>query len=160
MPAARSASSGTRIQPPRPITTAAHRRALLADAAVADVDDAVGDLGRARIVADDERRHSLLPRELGEELVDDRRVRVVELAGRLVGDQEPRPVGERSAQRDALLLAAGQLAGMSVRAVAQTDALEQLACARARRSPLVTPARPSGTATSSSAVSSPASARQ
>ena len=132
IPASRRASSGTRIQPPRPITTAAPVPApFLADTAVADVDDAVGDRGRARVVTDDERRHSLLPCELGEEVVDGRRVQLVELAGRLVRDQEARPVGERGAQRDPLLLAAGQLAGMGVCPVEQADPLEQCSATRA-----------------------------
>ena len=111
IPASRSASSGIRSQPPRPITTAAPvAAALLADAAVADVDDPVGDRRRARVVADDERRHALLAGELGEEVVDGRGARLVELARRLVGDQQARPVGERGAERDPLLLAAGELA--------------------------------------------------
>ena len=72
--------------------------------------DAVGDRGRARVVADDERRHAFLAGELGEERVDGCGAELVELAGRLVGDQEPRPVRERRAERDALLLAARELA--------------------------------------------------
>ena len=99
---------------------------LLADAAVADVDHAVGDRGRAGVVADDERSDAFLARELGEERVDGCGAELVELARRLVGDQEPRPVGERRAERDALLLAARQLTGVRVRAVAQADALEEL----------------------------------
>ena len=133
--------------------------ALLADAAVADVDDAVGDLGRARVVADDEGRHALLARELREERVDGRGAELVELAGRLVGDQEPGPVREGRAERDPLLLAARELAGVRIGAIAQADPLEQLVRA-GEPLPLRTPCRPSGTATSSAAVSSPASARQ
>ncbi len=95
--------------------------------------DAVGDLGRLRVVADDDGRRALLTRELRQQAVDDHRARGVELAGGLVGDQEPRPVGEGSAQRDALLFAAGQLAGQRSRAVVQTDALEELAGAGSPR---------------------------
>ena len=76
-------------------------------------------------MADDERRDALLARELGEERVDGCGAELVELAGGLVGDQEPGPVGERGAERDPLLLSAGELAGMRVGAVAQSDALEE-----------------------------------
>ena len=135
IPAACSASSGIRSQPPRPITTAAPVAApLLADAPVADVHDAVGDLRRARVVADDERRHALLARELGQELVDGGGARLVELAGRLVGDQQPRPVRERGAERDPLLLAAGELARVArLRGRAGRPARAARARARAAR---------------------------
>ena len=51
----------------------------------------------------------------------------IEVAGGLVGDDEPRASRERGTQCDPLLLAAGQLPGQSVRAIEQADALEQLA---------------------------------
>ena len=63
---------------------------LVADAPVADVDDAVGPLRRGRVVADDERRPALLARQLGDQVEHLARGRRVELAGRLVGDQELR----------------------------------------------------------------------
>ena len=50
----------------------------------------------------------------------------VELAGRLVGEQQVRAVGQRAGDRDALLLAARQLVRAVASAVGQTDQLEQL----------------------------------
>jgi hypothetical protein len=82
----------------------AHR--FLAYASVADVDEAVGDRRRSGVVADDHDRTALPRRELADRLVDEARVPLVQLSGRLVGEEEPRPVGKRCAESDALLLAA------------------------------------------------------
>ena len=60
------------------------------------------------------------------------RVRV-ELAGRLVGEEEARVVRQRARDRDALLLAAGQLVRAVVGALAEADEVEQLADARVAR---------------------------
>ncbi len=109
--------------------------ALVGDAAVADVDDAIGPLGRGGVVADDEGGAARLAHELGDQREHVARGRRVELARRLVGDQERGPARERRAQRDPLLLAAGELARMRVAAVAEPDALEQLV--RARIAPLL-----------------------
>jgi diguanylate cyclase (GGDEF)-like protein len=59
---------------------------LGADPPVADVNDAVGDRRRARIVADDDRCRPPRAGELSDQLVDDGRVLRIELAGRLVGE--------------------------------------------------------------------------
>ena len=109
------------------------RDPLVGDAAVADVDDAVGPLGRSGVVADDEGRAVRLADELGDQRQHLARGRRVELAGRLVGDQERRPARERRAERDPLLLAARELARMRVAAVAEADALEQLVGPRITR---------------------------
>ena len=50
----------------------------------------------------------------------------VELAGRLVGEQDRVAGGERAGDRDALLLAAGELVRKVPGAVAEADALEHL----------------------------------
>src|SRR5439155_23990416 len=50
----------------------------------------------------------------------------VEVAGRLVGEQDQRPVDERPGHRDALLLATGQLVRVPVLLAAETDQLEDL----------------------------------
>ena len=105
-------------------------RPLLADATVADVDDPVGDLGRRRVVADEKRRRSVLRDELGEEREHLARRLLVEVAGRLVRDEELRPVRERGAERDPLLLAARELARQRIGAIEEADPLEQLARAR------------------------------
>ena len=49
----------------------------------------------------------------------------VEVAGRLVGDQQGAAVDQRPGDRHALLLAAGELRRLVVEPVAQADALEQ-----------------------------------
>ena len=84
------------------------RPRLLDDPAVADDDDPVGDRRGRRVVADDQRRAARLAHELAEHPVDQRGVLGVELAGRLVCEQQPRPVRNGGAHRDALLLAARQ----------------------------------------------------
>jgi hypothetical protein len=60
-----------------------------------------------------------------------RRLRV-ERTGRLVGEEEHRPVGERAADGDALLLAARQRAGHGVGLVGHAECVEELdrACLR------------------------------
>ena len=79
------------------------------------------------VVADDHRRAAMLAHELREHVVDLVGGRAVELAGRLVGEEDLRPVGERGAERDALLLAARQLGRVArSRFVGEADALEQL----------------------------------
>ena len=55
----------------------------------------------------------------------------VEIAGRLVGEQDARRVGDRARDRDALLLAAGQLRRPMRQALLQTEIAQQFG-ARAR----------------------------
>src|SRR5207244_4703994 len=59
-------------------------------------------------------------------LVDECRVRRVELAGRLVGEQQARAVRERRADGDPLLLAARELARPGASLLREPDALEQV----------------------------------
>ena len=99
---------------------------LVAYAPVADMNDAVGVLDRRRVVADDERRCPVLAHELRDELEHAARRLSVELAGRLVGHEEPRTVRERGTERDPLLLAAGELARPRVAPIDEADALQQL----------------------------------
>ena len=80
-------------------------------------------------------------------------VALIELAGRLVGEQQPRAVGERARDRHALHLAAGELRRPMVGACGQADVLEQLARALLRASALPTPASDCGSSTFSEAVS-------
>src|SRR5438105_4885377 len=54
----------------------------------------------------------------------------VEVAGGLVGDDEPRLVHEGPCDGDALLLAAGELTGILVELAGQSDGLQRLAAAR------------------------------
>ena len=55
----------------------------------------------------------------------DRRGRV-EVSGRLVGDQDHRPVDERAGDRDALLLATGELVGHALALAVEADQLQGL----------------------------------
>ena len=105
-------------------------RSLGAHAAVADLDDPVGDRGRADVVAHDQRRRTVLAREVADQRVDALRRRRVELAGRLVRKQEPWAVDERGTERDTLLLTTRKLRRTCVGAIAETDALEQPSGAR------------------------------
>ena len=107
-----------------PVLAAGH--ALAAHAPVAHADDAVRDRGHGRVVRDDDGGAALLAHEVGEQVVGEHRVLAVELAGRLVGQQQLRPVGQRGAHGDALLLAARELRRPRLAAVAEPDALEQL----------------------------------
>src|SRR5206468_5638914 len=99
---------------------------LGADAAVADVDDAVGNRRRARIVADDDRGRALSSGELADQLVDDRGVLRVELAGRLVREQELRAMCQCRAERDPLLLAAGELVRIGAGPVREPDLAQEV----------------------------------
>ena len=111
-------------------------RRLLADPAVADADDAVGDPRRGGIVADEDGGAALVARELADQVVEQRGALGVELARRLVGEEEPRPVRERGADGDALLLAARELAraaGCAPRAGRRARAARRRAARRSRR---------------------------
>ena len=81
-------------------------------------------------MADDHHGAILGGRQLRDRLVDEARAGLVELAGRLIGQQQPRPVRERGAERDPLLLAAGELRGPGAELLAETDAAQQLLGAR------------------------------
>ena len=85
----------------------------------------MGDLAReAHLMRDDDHGHAVA-RERDhdvEHFLDHLRI---ERGGRLVEQHGDRIHGERAGDRDALLLAAGQLAGKFLRLVAQADAVEQ-----------------------------------
>ena len=70
-------------------------------------------------------RASLLAHELGDQVEHVTRRRRVELAGRLVGDQQVGP-GQRRTEGDALLLAPGELTRVRVAPGGKADPLEQL----------------------------------
>ena len=94
--------------------------------------------------ADDEelltRLHESEPSRLADERERFAGVRVVEVAGRFVGEDELGPVGQRPGDGDALLLPGGKLARQVVQLRFQPDALEQCPRKRAIR------ARPAGPA--------------
>ncbi len=93
------------------------------DLAVAEGDDALGELGDVGVVGDEHDRPPLVVERL--ENRDDllRGVRV-EVAGRLVGEQDGRIVHQAAGDGDALLLAARQLRRGVVPALRQAHPLE------------------------------------
>ena len=80
--------------------------------------------------------------------------RVVEVAGRLVGQQDLGVVGERADDRDALLLAAREPRRAVPRRSAEADPVEQLRRLAARAAARGTPAIICGSMTFSSAENS------
>ena len=78
--------------------------------------------------------------ELAEDPHDLLRCRRVEIARRLVGEQDRRPIDERAGDGDALALAAGQLVGPVLHAIAELHALEGFDGARAALGRRDTPA--------------------
>src|SRR5215218_5396097 len=101
-------------------------RGRLDQLAVEQLDHAVGDLQHHRIVGRDDRRHALGTNDGPDEEHDPLPCLGVELAGRLVGEEQPRPVGERAGDHDPLLLAARQLVGPMARPFGEPDEVEQL----------------------------------
>ena len=85
-------------------------------------------------MADENRRRADLARESADQVVDLRGVPGVELARGLVGNEELRTVDERSTDRHALLLPAGELRRQRISPVEQPDTLEQRVCGSLTRS--------------------------
>ena len=101
--------------------------ALLGDAAVVDDGDAVADLvDDLHFVRDDDDRHAQGLVDLAQQLQDRAGRRGIERAGRLVAEQVFRLGRQRPRDRDALLLAAGELGGIGLRPVGQADKGEEL----------------------------------
>ena len=95
------------------------------------------------------KRHAALGM-LGEQEVDDLLAGgLIEIAGRLVRDENRRIGRQRAGQRDALLLAARELRRIVMQPLAEPDGCQLL---RRARSASRSPASSSGTATFSSAV--------
>ena len=91
----------------------------------AQVHHAVGERQEALVVGghDDDPTGSREGTQRTEDAVD---LHVVEVGGGLVGEEQRRVVDERPRDRDALLLAAGQVAGPMPAAIGQAEAIEQL----------------------------------
>ncbi len=84
------------------------------------------------VVRDEEQRRAALAIQPEHEVGDFDAGRVVEIARRLVGHQQLRLAGERAGDRDALLLAAGELLRIVRRALREPDAREPLLRLRRR----------------------------
>ena len=122
----------------------------LDDAAVAQHEPRVGHRRQLGVVGDEDDRRARVRWMSRSSSMMCRPFGAVEIAGRLVGQDDRRIVGQRARQRHALLFAARQLRRIVMRAPGQADFLEQRA-ARVRGS--ATPAISIGTATFSYAVS-------
>ena len=102
----------------------ARHRLVGDDAAVTEADEPRAVLGDVHLVRDEEHRDAALLVQALEDAHDlDARARV-EVAGRLVGEQNRRLVDERARDRDALLLTAGELVRHVVIARAQAHRVE------------------------------------
>src|SRR6478735_6726686 len=100
----------------------AGRRAQLVDhATVGEEDDPVGVGRRHRVVGDHHDRLPVLVDAATQQLEHLGTGARVEVAGRLVGEDDPRPAGERSGDRNALLLTAGELVGLVLEAIGEAD---------------------------------------
>ena len=111
---------------------AAVGRRLAHRTAVAQHQPLVGDRRDARIVRHQHQRHAARAPHLQQQVEDVPAVRAVEVAGRLVGEDQRRIVGQRPRDGDALLLAAGQLRRIVMPAIVQADFVEQRLRARGR----------------------------
>ena len=92
--------------------------------------DAVHPRRQPLVVRGDQSRRSFLPHQPQELIEHDLRGCLIEIAGGFVGQDQGRPVGERAGDRDALLLAARQLARPVRQAVPKAKRRQQLGCAR------------------------------
>ncbi len=97
-------------------------------------DDPPLGAGRRRLVVGDEDDSAPLGMNGGEQFEDLDAGGGVELAGRFVGQQQLGVVDQRPGQRHPLLLAAGELVGAEMEAVAEPDLGQQL-LRRARAAP-------------------------
>src|SRR5829696_8947730 len=100
------------------------------DGAVAQPDDALGARGEREIVRDEHDRRIRFAVDRLQQLDDAGAGVTVEVARRLVGEEDARRVAEGPRDGDALLLAPGELVGKVVRALGEPDAREQLPGAR------------------------------
>ena len=103
---------------------AGHAVLVQLDAAVLEEHDAVGDARGAGVVGDHDDGLAELVDAAAEQVEDLAAGAGVEVAGRLVGEQDGRPGDERAGDGDALLLAAGELGRAVGQAVLQADGLD------------------------------------
>ena len=102
------------------------------------------------VVGDQQQRGAVCGAQLEQQVHHRLAGGLVQVAGRLVGQQQQRLGREGTCQRDALLLAAGELAGQVGQPVPQPDRAQRRRAPGPRRR--ARPASSSGTATFSSAV--------
>ena len=115
-----SVSPPRSLRPPRFNLLLLRGAALGDDAAIEQVHTGGGAGGQTRVVGDVDHGLAALG-QLGQEVEDLGGGFGVEVAGRLVGDEDGRVVGQRAGDGDALLLAAGKLAGQTFGVIGQSD---------------------------------------
>ena len=103
----------------------AGHRLVLDDAPVADVDAAVAPGRELLVVRDDDQRDALLAVQAEEDVLDDRAGGGVEVAGRLVREDDPRVVHERAGDDRPLLLPSREVHGGVLRLVGELELLER-----------------------------------
>ena len=96
------------------------------DPAGRHADDAIGVGDQVEVVRHHDDSQPVVAVQVAEQLDDLAAGVGVEVAGRLVGEQDARPVDQGPGDGGPLHLAAGQLARLVLEPVAQADALEQL----------------------------------
>src|SRR5262245_36249968 len=94
------------------------------DPAVDEADDARATRGDHRVVGDEEQGRAALCLQRKHQVDDEAACLAIEVAGRLVGQQEVRLDDEGAGQRHTLLLAARQLARIVAEPMSQADGLE------------------------------------
>ena len=105
---------------------------LVAKAAAIEREAPRAACGEPFIVRDQHQCRALLGLQREDQVDHARAGRGIEVAGRLVGEQQPRRAGEGARDRDALLLAAGELARVMRQPLREPDTPEVLARARRR----------------------------
>lgn len=94
--------------------------------AIAQPEDPIQTADDLFIVGDGDDRRLLLDRELAKKIHDDARPLGIERGGRLVGEDDPRPIGQHPGDRDALRLAARELGWHGVLAMADLEVLKEV----------------------------------
>src|SRR5690348_11512168 len=99
--------------------------AVADNTSVGQIEPALASFGQRSIVGDQQQRRAE-PGVLVEQRLDDRLAgRAVEIAGRLIGQQQRRAGDKGAGDRDALLLAAGKLPRIMSEAMPEPDPLQR-----------------------------------
>ena len=96
-------------------------------AAAPELDDSPGSPGQALVVGYQDQRGPGIPIQFKEKVLDLRSCFRVEIAGRLVREEETRPIHESPRKRDALLFSTRQLCRVVMGTICQSDVPEEFA---------------------------------
>jgi len=100
--------------------------------AVAQGQADVGERGQVGVMSDEQQCRAARALDAQQQVHDVTAGRRIQIAGRLVGEHDDRIVGQRTGERDALLLAARELRRVMVSAIGQSHLVEQPSCAGGR----------------------------